>query len=286
MKTLKGKRPNFARPAAAGPPPDWLGKAAALVQAFSTQHKLVLGVSERALSASFEIGCLHALLRLYEKHKFQIVPSNLVKGSFRYLTTPSGNPLNFSFVEVREPGGGVYEVRQQVRVQSHVAPDIRFTPDIVVLERGASITGVRAGNYANGNRAFFQVSSDQVVAAHECKSTNPFPELMVSFVGMLVTAHKWHPTGTGISPSRQGHLAPTLFVGGSASAFHLKMIEAMQTAYMLNIVVGMHSGTWSLRHAKNRFHWQRSAPALAPPVPGAIATNAKGTSGGRSNRMV
>lgn len=100
-----------------------------------------------------------------------------------------------------------------------------------------------------------------MVAAHECKSMNPFPELMVSFIGMLVTAHKWYPNGKPVVRPEKGHLAPTLFVGGSARAFYNKMIAAMQSAYNLNIVVGMHAGTWNLREAVNRFTWGKVAPA-------------------------
>lgn len=85
---------------------------------------------------------------------------------------------------------------------------------------------------------------------------NPFPELMVSFIGMLVTAHSWYPDGTAVQLAKKGHLAPTLFVGGTARSLHLRMIDAMESSYRLNIVVGMHTGTWSLRAAKNRLIWQ------------------------------
>ncbi len=51
----------------------------------------------------------------------------------------------------------------------------------------------------------------------------------------------------GVIPSKQGaHLAPTLFVGGFARALHNRMIAALETTYPMNVVVGLHSGTWSL----------------------------------------
>ena len=143
--------------------------------------------------------------------------------------------------------------------------------------KGASISGVKSASFANGKRTLFSVKSEVVVAAHECKSMNPFPELMVSFIGMLVTAHKWHPGGTGIKSDQKGHLAPTLFVGGTARALHLNMIKAMQTAYNLNIVVGMHSGTWSLKDASNRFKWLGGAAQIpfgpSPAQPTAVPTS-------------
>jgi hypothetical protein len=59
-----------------------------------------------------------------------------------------------------------------------------------------------------------------------------------------------------------------LFVGGTARALHLKMIAAMEASYRLNIVVGMHSGTWSLKSAKNRLLWQGVKAAGNPPIAG------------------
>lgn len=250
------------------PPPKWLHTASDLMNQFSEKHKLILTKTERQLSASFEIGCLHALLKLYEKRGYNATPKNLNGNTYKYLTTPSGNPENFSYVEITGPDGE-FEVRQQVRIESHVAPDIQFTPDIVVLVKGAQILGVKSASFANGKRALFSVKSELVVAAHECKSMNPFPELMVSFIGMLVTAHKWYPDGAGIEADPKGHLAPTLFVGGTARALHLNMIKAMQTAYNLNIVVGMHSGTWNLKEASNRFKWL----AGATQVPTGVASS-------------
>lgn len=247
------------------PPPGWLETASNLMKSFATKHKLILSKTERQLSASFEIGCLHALLNLYEKTGYAPIPLNLQEKCYRYLTTPSGNPANFSYIGLTGPDGE-FEVRQQVRIESHIAPDIQFTPDIVVIVKGAQISGVKNSSYANGKRALFSVKSEMVVAAHECKSMNPFPELMVSFIGMLITAHKWHPDAVGIQIDKKGHLAPTLFVGGTARALHLNMIKAMETAFKLNIVVGMHSGTWNLKAASNRFRWLGSA--VQPPSGG------------------
>lgn len=235
--------------------PAWLKKAQQLVAKFAADHHLVLSTNERLLSASFEIGCLHALLRSYKQQGYLLELKNLKDNEYRYLTTPSGNPANFSYVALTGTDGE-FEIRQQVRVESHVSSDIRFTPDILVLLKAATIQGVSNMDFAGGKRKLFSIKSDLVVAAHECKSMNPFPELMVSFIGMLVTAHGWYPDGSEVAPARTGHLAPTLFVGGTARALHLKMIAALENAYRLNIVVGMHSGTWNLKQATNRLIWR------------------------------
>ncbi len=173
---------------------------------------------------------------------------NLKDGVYRYLTSPSGNPSNFSYAHIAGHDGE-FEIRQQVRIESHINADIAFTPDIVVLRQNAELLATTDGDFAAGKRRFSRVNSKHVVAAHECKSMSPFPELMVNFVGMLAVAHAWHQNdSTVIYTQGNGHLAPTLFVGGTARGLHLRI----QSSFRLNIVCGMHEGTWSLTNAKNR----------------------------------
>ncbi|MDO9504248.1 hypothetical protein [Hydrogenophaga sp.] len=246
--------------------PAWLTSADILMAKFANDHSLVLRATERQLSAAFEIACFQALLYFYKKQGYTPTLADLHQGEYRYLTSPAGNPANFSFVRLAGPDGE-FEVRQQVRIESHVDTDIRFTPDLVVLVKDATINAVTLEDFASGKRKLFSVKSSQVVAAHECKSMNPFPELMVNFVGMLVTAHAWYPNGPQVADTRKGHLAPTLFVGGTARAFHLKMIRALETAYRLNIIVGMHSGTWDLKSARRRLSFR--AANIVPAFPAA-----------------
>lgn len=232
---------------------NWLARAEGLINAFAIKHGTVMRITDRQLSAAFEIGSLHALLRFYEAQGYRLEPKNLTnEGEYRYLTSPSGNPSNFSWIEA-VGSDGEFEIRQQVRIQSHINEDIAFTPDIVVLIKGAAIENSKREEYASGKRPFYRVRSSSVVAAHECKSMNPFPELMVSFIGMLVAAHAWYPDDDKFQHTHDaGHLGPTLFVGGTARNLHLRMINAMQKVYCMNIICGLHEGTWSLTDAKNR----------------------------------
>ncbi|WP_305816728.1 hypothetical protein [Photobacterium leiognathi] len=226
----------------------WLASVETLVSVFAEEHSYTFSKKSRELSASFEIGCFHALLNYYEKVGFELSVENLTTDNeFRYLTTPNGNPDNFSFV-VAKIGQSEYEIRQQLKIYSNIDEMISFAPDLSVVKRNVTIEKVKDKDFANGKRAFYRVSSLDVIAAHECKSMPPFPELMISFVGMYITAHTWHsdeePT---VVHDKEGlHLAPTMFVGGHAKAMHLKMIQAMERAYPINIVVGMHEGVWNL----------------------------------------
>jgi hypothetical protein len=229
---------------------EWVKSVEKKAKEFAENHTLTYNKKKRELSASFEIGCFHALLNYYCGVGYAFSVENLVDGEYRYLTTPNGNPDNFSYI-ILSGDDGVFELRQQVRIYSHLDGDIAFAPDIVVLFKGSEISAIRDADYASGKRPFYTVSSKSV---HECKSMVPFPELLVSFIGMFVTAHGWYKDTDDVeSPLSDAglHLAPTMFVGGTARAMHLKMIRAIERRYPVNIVVGLHQGTWNL-YSNNR----------------------------------
>lgn len=228
-------------------PDEWVAGVEERMQAFASTHEFVFRQTKRQVAASFEIGCFHALAEFYGR-SFDITTMNLTsENEYRYLTSPNGNPANFSYLNLAG-SGEAFELRQQVRIRSHRHRDIAFTPDLVVLRAGATVEDALDPSYAAGRRPFYSVDSDSVVAAHECKSMNPFPELLIGFIGMIDTAHKWRDDDEPlVRPAHDGvHLAPTLFVGGAARALHSKMIAALQQVYPMNIVVGLHAGQWSL----------------------------------------
>lgn len=235
------------------------------VQKFAHFHRTVLGMSTRQNEALFEVGCFFSLLHFYQNQGYRVNLENLKSNEYRYLTKPAGDPKNFSYVTIAGPNGK-FEIRQQIRIQSHVESEIRFSPDIAVMHCGA-IHRIRDAAFANGERDLCFVESTSVVAAHECKSMKPFPEMMVGFLGMLIAGHSWIETGNEVAKGPRGHLAPTLFVGGLASALNDKMIGAMQSQFMLNVVVGIHAGTWSLDGAPNRLLWQGVIPVLVDSPP-------------------
>jgi hypothetical protein len=248
----------------------WVRKVESACERFAAMHSLIYNKTEREISASFEIGCFHSLVEFYER-TCVVTPENLTKDNeYRYLTTPSGNPANFSHVKIVH-FAGTFTLRQQVRIRSHLDPDIAFTPDTVVLRESAIIDSAKDRDYAKGKRKFFTVSSSAVVAAHECKSMNPFPELLVSFIGHVIAAHEWLDwPDVGRFLSKDGvHLAPTLFVGGTARALHIRMITALEKCYPLNILVGMHAGNWKLINAPTKL--QRLIVNIEPIGKGSLA---------------
>lgn len=205
---------------------------------FAARHQHVYSVSKKAASGLFELGCFHALIDYYRANDFNVTVCNLKKGEFKYLTTPAGNPSNFSFVEV-EKDDQKFEIRQQIRVMSYIDERICFTPDIVVLRSGALIQGRLLDEYANKKKQMFSILSSDVLSLFECKSMQPYPELFVSFIG-------YQSLVFSAGARESAHLPPTLFVGGSSSPLHLKMIGAFREKLGLNIIDGMHYGDWKL----------------------------------------
>jgi hypothetical protein len=229
--------------------PTWENQVIEAIRKFASDYSIVYAKKDRELSAHFEIGCFLSLIQFYERLNFvgSVMNPDQGNGSYNYLTSPTGNPDNFSFMKMTKKKE-IIEIRQQVRIVSHVGENIAFTPDIVVLPADTEIRKKKDSDYAGGKRHLFHVNSKNVIAAHECKSLLPFPELLVSFLGTLIAAHAWLEdiNYDKIIDVHGNHLAPCLFVGGTARALHLKMIKGLKDAYPLNIVVGMHSGTWDL----------------------------------------
>lgn len=217
----------------------WVNSIERRIQRFCQDHALAYRKTERELSASFEIGCLHLLTNDYSK-RGTLELQKLSGDAFQYLTTPAGNPNNFSWIKVTI-GNQEFQLRQQVRIRSHLDKDIAFTPDIVVLLGSAVVNETKDKDFANGKKGFFNVTSDAVVAAHECKSLVPFPELLISFIGALIAAHTWFDPASNSATEEPGdHLAPTLFVGGSTNAIQRRMAKALERVYPINILTGLH----------------------------------------------
>lgn len=219
----------------------WVARIEREMANFASTHSIALADVVRGEPSLFEIGVLHELIAFYERTtNLDPQPMNLSDGGeFLYLTSPNGNPANFSWIEFG--GAAPFEVRQQVRVVSHLNTEISITPDLVVLQESAVLAQKKLAHYAGGKRSFFYVDARDVIACHECKSLHAFPELLAGFVGMAHVVHDWFEEG---SVGRTGlgveHLAPTLFIGGSANGITYKMAQALGQTYPMNIVVDLH----------------------------------------------
>ncbi|MGB9905126.1 MAG: hypothetical protein ACPLQO_10750 [Desulfotomaculales bacterium] len=238
---------------------NWLNQVILFMNNFAEKYSVYYSKTFYEISAAFEIGCFLSLVKYYESKGCTVKPKNLGENNeYRYLTTPNGNPDNFSFLSL-EKNEKHFQLRQQVRILcSHIDQEIAFTPDIVVIKKDTEIINRIDNDYANGKRRFFCIDSNDVIAAHECKSLVPFPELLVSFIGLVFTAHSWllNPNDCSMVDNSGLHLAPTLFIGGTARGLHIRMINSMKRNFPINIVTGIHLG-WNLFIKNNDLKYLR-----------------------------
>lgn len=243
-------------------PDAWVSNVEASSEAFTKRFGRTFALTDKNLAGIFEIGCFLAVISDYERQGLTAAPLNLSNDCFRYLTAPTGNPANFSYVRL-DGFGGAWEIRQQVRICSHLHEDVNFTPDIVVIAEGAEIRGGLDEDYASGKKRFFRVNASAVVAAHECKSMTGYPELYVSFVGMFLIAHAWfgEPGAPDVSKGEQGHLAPSLFVGSEVSNLHRRMVVALEGQFPINLITGLHRGKWAIDKRADKVNRVPFSPA-------------------------
>lgn len=225
---------------------NWKTEVLHEMKLFAKRYSRTYKISARSNAAYFEIGCFLSLIIFYESLGYTIKLENLVNGKYKYKSSPSGIQNNFSHVHIIYKKKH-FRIHQNLRVLSHLGDDITFTPDILVITNNNRIEVVQDEDYFSGKRGFCFVKSKHVKAAHECKSLYPFPELLISFLGMFIAAHKGSRKKVKTSKKcEMMHLAPTLFVGGLSSKIHEKMLNSLKKAFPINIVTGLHSGDWKL----------------------------------------
>ncbi len=225
----------------------WLSIVENSMRKFSEKYKFKYALRKNVSYALFEIGCYLLIVGYYSKNCANLYPVGLVDGVFRYKTSPQGNPANFSFYQGVIDGKS-FDIRQQVRVESKISEGVYFTPDIAIILSGDVIGSKRDPLYSKGKKEYFFIKSENVISIHECKSMNPFPELIASFYGFLDLAHEWFTcSGYHECVSKNGiHIAPTLFIGGDAGGLHHKMIKEMRKVVPMNVVIGLHHSEFGM----------------------------------------
>lgn len=189
----------------------------------------------------FELGCFLALIDYLKAAGVESKVEGLQEGEFRYLTSPSGKPDNFSYMTLNRKDQR-FELRSQLRVRARFHRDVAFTPDLVLVRGKAKVEQILDSDYAGGKRGVYAVEAKTVEAIYECKSLPGYPELYVSFLGMVAAIR-----GRLVSRRPQDELfLSTLFVGGQARAFHRRMLAAIDSECCVRVVTGLHKGGWLL----------------------------------------
>ncbi len=106
---------------------------------------------------------------------WNVTVRNIQNGVFRFKTTPSGNPNNFSYLVI-DKNETTLEVRQQVRIWGIWGC---YTPDISII--------LPSSTFRNST-----LSVKYLENFVECKHMEPYPMSCASFVGMLYVLNRWN----------------------------------------------------------------------------------------------
>ncbi len=230
------------------------------IQDFLEKHSTTIAQHASKISTYFEISCYNNIVKFYKNSGFTIQVENLDKKtqSFRYKLGPSGYPQNFSFFVIsktyhyrKNPTTFRYEIRQNVPVQSKHDSKIFITPDFVICKN--SINYQKDSQYYQGRREFWFVSNESLVSFAEAKHYNPFPELIINFIGIvneLMPSLLNEKNGS----NRPAHIAPSLIVSGKGNYQTIRIKKSLESRYKVNIFLGVFSFPTQIysKHFKSR----------------------------------
>jgi len=132
-------------------------------------------IRSRPQSAVYECYSLSELTLQLKGAGWKVIVQNIQNGEFRFKTSPSGDPNNFSFIVI-DRNDVVLEVRQQVKIFGRWGI---YTPDICITYPNALV---------------FRNSLDDESLENfiECKHMEPYPMSCAFFVGVLYVLNRWN----------------------------------------------------------------------------------------------
>ncbi len=196
------------------------------------------------ISTYFEIACYNYVVKYYEKYGFEVDVKNLTpKGEFKYMLSPTGYPKNFSYFYIKktynykDPTPYEYEIRHNIRVQAETDKDIFVNPDIIICKRKGKVGKRTDPRYYGGRRDKRFIPNDQLVSFMEAKHYNPFPELVLNFVGLV---NELKPSSLEkTKKDRPYHIAPSLMVSGKGNHSVKDIKDSFETRYDVNIFLDL-----------------------------------------------
>lgn len=133
-------------------------------------------IGSRPQSAIYECYSLSELALQLERAGWSVNLDNIQNGEFRFKTTPSGNPNNFSYIVI-DKNGYTFEVRQQLRINGRWG---NYTPDICVISPNTALDPRNS------------IEDRYLENFIECKHMVPYPMSCASFVGILYVLNRWN----------------------------------------------------------------------------------------------
>lgn len=202
---------------------------------FSNRHKITLAEHSKRINDYFEMTCYNLIVRYYEKLGYVLTVQNLKGGKFKYKCSPTGFLQNFSYfkaTKVNDQGNGeTVFIFHNATTQSAFDEKVFTTPDIVVSK--TETPSESTDYYPSSKMKLTFISKDDLITFCEAKHFNPFPELMINFIG---TVHELKPEclDDKIEHSDSEHLAPTLMMSGTFGKSTGEISVSLEHRYYIN----------------------------------------------------
>lgn len=222
--------------------PPWKDRTELLkdISSFIIRNGGFFNQNSKRMSDLFEMSVYNDVVKYYRKKRYQIDVCNLKKdGTFKYKLSPSGLASNFSFFTAKKISRGVLldslEIHHNIKLQSAFDNHIYYTADVSVTV----CDGITTENQKSNRRHSFIRSTD-LVTFLEVKNTNPFPEILISFSGIVLEIKPQFINGSSLVISDQClHLTPSIVFSGVGSAYAETVADKLSNRYGYNVIRGL-----------------------------------------------
>ena len=203
---------------------------------FSNKFKVSIRAHSKRISDYFEMSCYRMIVRYYEALGYSMSVCNLVGGAFRFKCSPMGHIHNFSYFKASKKvlNGQCEEfyIFHNATVQSAFDDDVFTTPDIVVSR--VAKPDFTDDYYLTSKLKLSYIGRENLITFCEAKHYNPFPELMINFIG---TVNELKPkclvNGEDV-PQSNVHIAPALMMSGTFSKQAERIRNSFERRYFVN----------------------------------------------------
>lgn len=201
---------------------------------FSNRYNMLLAEHAKKISDYFEMTCYNLVIRYYEKKGYELTVLNLQGGRFKFKCSPTGLLKNFSFFKATKESdngaGEVVYIYHNATAQSAFDEKVFTTPDIVVSN---SNTPAETKDYYTTKKTLSYIPKENLITFCEAKHLNPFPELLVNFIG---TVHELKPECMDNQAMHldSAHIAPSLMMSGTLGKSTRRIQNSFENRYYVN----------------------------------------------------
>lgn len=230
------------------------------IDKFLNSYRSVFAQEVNKTSAYFELSIYNNIVKFYETNGYLLEVKNLKnkKKEFIYALSPNAKPSNCSYFIAKkeyskrngEKETFSFEIRHNLRIQSHHENNIFISPDYAVIFKN-SIKSTKLNYYFNGKVDYFYVKAEDVVTFAETKNYIPSPELVFNFIG-LVNEIKPCVLNNTYKKIKPKHLAPSLFISGNSNNHLTRIKYSLEKRYKINIFMGMFAYPSQLYSKRNQ----------------------------------